>query len=146
MGVFRQFSLDKLHTKQFAKVLQVLAPSLKPQELQLSLQALPCDADGRISVDYFLDWLYRSPSQTACWQQAWEALYRERTQQQLRRRSILMLTVLAEPLQREWNEVFIDVAWSSWSEAYLFEKRQRSLPKGQRCFEQTAEAAAAVRR
>jgi len=41
----------------------------------------------------------------------------ERRRQQLRRRAILTLSLIAEPLKLQWDEAFLDVAWSAWREA-----------------------------
>jgi len=45
-----------------------------------------------------------------------EARCQERQRQQLRRRAIMMLSLIAEPLKLQWDEAFLDVAWSAWRE------------------------------
>lgn len=65
----------------------------------------------------------------------WERHREDCRQKQLRRRAVLALAVISEPLQLEWREVFMDTAWSAWVELIHEARRSKELPGPQHVFE-----------
>mmetsp|Transcript_1938 Transcript_1938/g.3618 ORF Transcript_1938/g.3618 Transcript_1938/m.3618 type:complete len:225 (-) Transcript_1938:51-725(-) len=47
-------------------------------------------------------------------------------QSQGRRRGVLALALIAEPLQKEWSEVFLDLAFSAWFECLASRQREQA--------------------
>eukprot|EP00931_Biecheleriopsis_adriatica_P106851 TRINITY_DN8121_c0_g4_i1.p1 TRINITY_DN8121_c0_g4~~TRINITY_DN8121_c0_g4_i1.p1 ORF type:complete len:218 (+),score=56.73 TRINITY_DN8121_c0_g4_i1:15-668(+) len=77
-------------------------------------------------------------SEASQWHTDWEANHRQRRQQQMRRRALLSLALISEPMERQWDEIFLDLAWSAWKEMLLAVQRERLLPEAQRMYEKAA--------
>mmetsp|Transcript_131550 Transcript_131550/g.281229 ORF Transcript_131550/g.281229 Transcript_131550/m.281229 type:complete len:259 (+) Transcript_131550:120-896(+) len=132
---------------QLRVLLKQVAPTIPATAIGPLISSIPHDAGGRISLSSFFDWLYseaacRAPGEdeTASWQREWQMHCKQRRDQQLRRGAILTLALISVPLELEWNEVFMDAAWSAWAECVADARRQRALPAAQRLFERSAEA------
>merc|ERR1711976_666360 len=90
-----------------------------------------CADDGR--CDDKLD------AEPCRWQRDWEVHCEVRRRTQLRRAGIMALALLAEPNELGYNEVFLDTAWSAWSEFVADVRRHREMSAAQREFELQAE-------
>ncbi|CAE7497566.1 hpr [Symbiodinium natans] len=75
------------------------------------------------------------------WCSAFHAHVTEVCKQQLRRRALLALALISEPLERQWNEVFLDIAWAAWVDVVRSAKRAYQLPKAQRMYEKVLDEA-----
>merc|ERR1719401_1736797 len=42
-----------------------------------------------------------------------------------RRRALLALALISHPLERHWREIFLDMAWLCWADAWKDGRRQR---------------------
>eukprot|EP00435_Cladocopium_sp_Y103_P019082 s2279_g4.t1 len=76
---------------------------------------------------------------TSALEGAWHVEFLEQNalqrQKRLRSRALLSLALLAEPMERQWREIYLDVAWSAWQQVIGDEKRQREMPKAQQMYE-----------
>lgn len=143
--------------EQLEAIVQKVAPSLCPNTVTLLLRQVPHNGAGRVTLNTFLDLIYESLPATkasddgvtcedhldgepARWQRDWEVHCEVRRRAQLRRGAIMALALLAEPNTLGWSEVYLDTAWSAWSEFITDVRRLRTLPVAQRQFELQAAA------
>merc|ERR1712048_1288992 len=96
---------------------------------EVLVTSIPGIATGRVSLPNFLKWLAAGSSidleaEQVRWMQEWEVHCKECQRQQFRRRGLLVLALIAEPFQREWVEVLLDVTWSAWRELIATLQRQ----------------------
>jgi len=105
-------------------------PGHEREEAKQADAASACTAGGSVaSKGAVADAASRS------WEGVWRSHAMQRKKDQLRRRAMMVLTHLAVPLEREFNEVFIDIAWNCWAELIADKRRSREMPQTQGYFE-----------
>jgi hypothetical protein len=128
-------------------LLQELDDTVTLGETQELLASFPCSQDGNICIKDVLCWLFDvSLEQLAWWHEAWKIHHAGQMQRQLRRRAILALGLLAEPLQMHWEEAYLDIMFSSWAEQVRDSRRSRTLSLPRCLYEQTARAQESMHR
>jgi len=128
-------------------LLQELDDTVTLGETEELLASFPCSQDGNIFMKDVLCWLFDvSLQQLASWHDDWKMHHTGQMQRQLRRRAILALGLLAEPLQRQWEEAYLDIMFSAWVEQVKDSRRSRTLSLPRCLYERTAEAQESVHR
>ncbi|CAK9082578.1 Sperm-associated antigen 1 (HSD-3.8) (Infertility-related sperm protein Spag-1) [Durusdinium trenchii] len=140
-----RFSSDTL-----LALLQKALPSVPPKDLEVVAESVPKELDGQTSffqlmskVRFLSSWLYPSAKQAIDIEE-WQALRRQHCSWAKRCHSLLVLSLIAEPFQHFWREVFLDLAWSAWAGAVAGTRRRRSLCVAQAEFESEADRLSAL--
>lgn len=76
------------------------------------------------------------------WQEEWDQYYEEQAWRVLRRKAILVLAQIAEPLEKQWAEAHLDVAFSAWADYVADDHRTWALPGPRRVFEREVKSRA----
>jgi len=137
-AVFRRRNVVKLSGKQLQVLLQQLVPSEKSEDVALCMERVPREPDGR-AAGGGPPGAAGGEQDRSRWLQEWKASQKQCHQARLRRRGIFALALISEPREWLWDEVFLDLAWSAWSEVVALGKREMALPPAQRLFEQGLE-------
>ncbi|CAK9095803.1 unnamed protein product [Durusdinium trenchii] len=133
-----RFSSDTL-----LALLQKALPSVPPKDLEVVAESVPKELDGQTSFFQLMSWLYPSAKQAIDIEE-WQALRRQHCSWAKRCHSLLVLSLIAEPFQHFWREVFLDLAWSAWAGAVAGTRRRRSLCVAQAEFESEADRLSAL--
>ncbi|CAE7705063.1 hpr [Symbiodinium sp. CCMP2592] len=113
-------------------------------DVDLLLDVLPRDQSGHVSLEGLVSWIFPSTSERGDatvqqeWQEEWKVFQRQKHEHVARCRALLVLSLISEPFQHCWREVFLDLAWWAWSSIVLDSKRRKSLPVRQAAFEEEA--------
>jgi hypothetical protein len=139
---------------KFEAFLQALDHSITQEDARNLVSMLSKGGNRRISIHDVLCWMLDiSPQQLASvlrtweeehltWQQEWEKHHNLRMKRDLRRRAVLILGVLAEPLEMQWTEAYCDVIFTAWADYVADDHRTWALPGPRRLFERAAKARA----
>lgn len=128
-------------------LLQELDDTVTLGETRELLASFPCSQDGHIFMKDVLCWLFDvSLQELASWHHDWKIHHTGQMQRHLRRRAILALGLLAEPLQRQWEEAYLDIMFSAWVEQVTDSRRALTLSLPRCLYERTAKAQESVHR
>lgn len=125
-------------------LLQRALPFVQESDIDLLLDVIPRDQSGHVSLEGLVSWIFPATSERGDatplqeWQEEWKVCQRQKHEHVARCRALLVLSLIAEPFQHCWREVFLDLAWWAWSSIVLDSKRRKSLPVRQAEFEQEA--------
>ncbi|CAJ1339705.1 unnamed protein product [Effrenium voratum] len=110
-------------------LLRRAVPAVRPEDWELLIAKLPKE-DGQVSFSGLMSWIFPQPAVRVAEWEARHTLWRQRA---ARRRGLLALSLISEPFEHCWREVFMDLAWSAWADVAAENRRRRSLPEPCRC-------------
>lgn len=148
----------RISGERLAAFLQDLDETLTLQDAKRLAGMLPRSPDGHTSMNDVVCWLLGISSnqlasvvaswkfQHASWERQWQTHHTEQTKRHRRRRAILALSLIAQPLEQEWAEAHLDVMFSAWADFVADDHRSWSLSGPRRLFERELSEKAALHR
>jgi hypothetical protein len=144
---------ESVSAERLKELFQDLDCKLSPADMQKWSSLLIGNSDSVPTKD-IVCWLFGiAPEQLVfvvadwkdkrrIWQEEWDQYHEEKSWRSLRRKAILVLSELAEPLQMHWMEAHLDVVFSAWADYVSDDHRTWALPGPRRLFEREVKSQA----